>query len=225
MTHPAAQSAVAPAPKRLLIMLALALGASPALAHHPMGGQMPATLAEGLLSGLGHPLIEPGHLLFLLGCAAAIACLPVARVQGLRLLGLFLITGLIGTVAGAAGVALPLQDAAVALSLLLPAFVLGLFSAGAAAGPAPQRARCSAAVGVAGLMHGLVYGEAVVGAESSPLLAYLAGLALLQTGLLAAAWLAALGLTPPLKARLRIPARSLALALAGACAWLLVGAA
>jgi hypothetical protein len=36
MTHPAAQSAVAPAPKRLLIMLALALGASPALAHHPL---------------------------------------------------------------------------------------------------------------------------------------------------------------------------------------------
>ncbi|MEI8304953.1 MAG: HupE/UreJ family protein [Burkholderiales bacterium] len=223
MTHPVAQSVLAPTPARLAITLALALGASPALAHHPMGGQMPATLAEGLLSGLGHPLIEPGHLLFLLGCAAAIACLPMARAQGLRLLGLFLITGLIGTVAGAAGVALSQQDAAVALSLLLPAFVLGLASTGASL--APGNARWAVAAGVAGLMHGLVYGEAVVGAEPTPLLAYLAGLALLQAGLLVGAWLLASRLMPTLRARLKAPARGLALALVSASVWLLVGAA
>jgi urease accessory protein len=223
MTHPVAQSVLAPTPARLAITLALALGASPALAHHPMGGQMPATLAQGLLSGLGHPLIEPGHLLFLLGCAAAIACLPVARAQGLRLLGLFLITGLIGTVAGAAGMALSLQDAAIALSLLLPAFVLGLARTGASL--APGSARWAVAAGVAGLMHGLVYGEAVVGAEPTPLLAYLAGLALLQAGLLVAAWLLASRLRPALRARLTAPARGLALALVSASVWLLVGAA
>jgi urease accessory protein len=223
MSHPAAQPVLASAHSWLPIALVLALGTSPALAHHPMGEQMPTSLLEGLLSGLGHPLIEPGHLLFLLGSAAAIACLPLARAQGLRLLGLFLITGLIGTVAGATGMALPLQDGAVALSLLLPACVLGLASTGA--GPAHGSTRWTMAAGLAGLMHGLVYGEAVVGAEPTPLLAYLLGLALLQAGLLVAAWLPASRLTPHLRARLQGPARGLALALAGASTWLLVGTA
>ncbi|MBU6272254.1 MAG: HupE/UreJ family protein [Betaproteobacteria bacterium] len=208
---------------RGLLALGLALGASPALAHHPMGGQTPATLLDGLLSGLGHPLIEPEHLLFLLGSAAAVACLPIARAQGLRLLGLFLLTGLMGTVAGTAGVALPLQDAALAVSLLLPAFALGL--SGAATPAAPGGPRWAAAAGLAGLVHGLIYGEAVIGAEPTPVLAYLAGLTLLQSGLLGAAWLPASRITPALRARLVLPARGLALALASASAWMLVGAA
>jgi urease accessory protein len=225
MTHPSAPSGTVSCRGALPTTLVLALGASPALAHHPMGGQTPATLMEGLLSGLGHPLIEPGHLLFLLGSAAAIACLPVARRQGMRLLTLFLVAGLIGTVAGAAGLSLPLQDAALALSLLLPAFVLGLSRIGAGARNVSAGTRWTGAAGLAGLVHGLVHGEAVVGAEPTPVLAYLAGLALLQAGLLMAVWLPASRLTPALRTRLRLPARAFAFALAGASTWLLVGAA
>ncbi len=37
------------------------VAAGPALAHHPMGGVTPATFADGLLSGLGHPVIGLDH--------------------------------------------------------------------------------------------------------------------------------------------------------------------
>ncbi len=42
----------------------------PLLAHHPMGGTVPTTAWTGLLSGLGRPVIEVDHLLFLLGVRA-----------------------------------------------------------------------------------------------------------------------------------------------------------
>jgi urease accessory protein len=52
---------------------ALALSAYAALAlplsahaHHAMGGRTPGTLFEGLLSGLGHPVIGIDHFLFVL---------------------------------------------------------------------------------------------------------------------------------------------------------------
>ena len=46
---------------------------SPAHAHHPfgMGDSTDLSALQGLLSGIGHPLLGPDHLLFLL----AIACL------------------------------------------------------------------------------------------------------------------------------------------------------
>ena len=45
----------------------------PALAHHVMGGRMPASFSEGLLSGFGHPIIGLDHLAAVLavGCLAA----------------------------------------------------------------------------------------------------------------------------------------------------------
>ena len=48
--------------------LGLLLIASPAFAHHPfgMGDSNALTAWQGLLSGLGHPLLGPDHLLFLL---------------------------------------------------------------------------------------------------------------------------------------------------------------
>ena len=64
--------------KRQLARLGLGLGASafvsaPAFAHHVMGGLMPATFGEGILSGLGHPVIGLDHLaaVIAVGCLAA----------------------------------------------------------------------------------------------------------------------------------------------------------
>ncbi|HMJ45469.1 MAG TPA: hypothetical protein VK522_24650 [Pseudolabrys sp.] len=42
-----------------LTLTALALSAGPAFAHQVMGGRMAAAFGEGLLSGLGYPII-PG---------------------------------------------------------------------------------------------------------------------------------------------------------------------
>jgi urease accessory protein len=37
------------------IAMVVTMAAEPAWAHHVMGGNMPETLMQGLLSGLGHP--------------------------------------------------------------------------------------------------------------------------------------------------------------------------
>ncbi|MDD9862181.1 MAG: HupE/UreJ family protein, partial [Cyanobacteria bacterium MAG STY2_bin_7] len=44
---------------------------SPAHAHHPfgMGDSTDLSALQGLLSGIGHPLLGPDHLLFLLAIA------------------------------------------------------------------------------------------------------------------------------------------------------------
>ena len=41
-----------------LTLLVLALGATDASAHHVMGGRMPSTFVEGILSGIGHPIMD-----------------------------------------------------------------------------------------------------------------------------------------------------------------------
>src|SRR3984893_19394697 len=45
---------------------------SNASAHHVMGGKTPASFAEGVLSGLGHPIIGPDHLAFLVALGVAV---------------------------------------------------------------------------------------------------------------------------------------------------------
>jgi urease accessory protein len=45
--------------RSVLTLTAMALSARAAFAHHVMGGRMAATFGEGLLSGLGYPII-PG---------------------------------------------------------------------------------------------------------------------------------------------------------------------
>ncbi len=55
-----------------ILTAALALAATPAMAHHPLGGLPMETFAHGLLSGAGHPVLGFDHLFFvaLMGVAA-----------------------------------------------------------------------------------------------------------------------------------------------------------
>ena len=50
----------------------LLLTAMPASAHHVMGGGVPSTFSQGLLSGLGHPVIGADHLAFLIAVGVAV---------------------------------------------------------------------------------------------------------------------------------------------------------
>ena len=55
-------------PRRLAAFSLLASSfafATPAFAHHMMGGKLPSTFGEGFLSGLGHPVIGLDHLAFI----------------------------------------------------------------------------------------------------------------------------------------------------------------
>lgn len=168
---------------RATALLLCGLMLSSARAHHAMDGQTPATVAQGLLSGLAHPVIEVDHVLFLLGAAVAVAVARLPLRLARQALLVFAAAGLAGTLLHVHGLSLPAAEAGVALSLLVAAAAL-------------LRAQLPAAMALlgaaaAGLLHGYAYGESIVGAEPRPLVAYLLGLALVQAALLVgvhAAW-------------------------------------
>tara|TARA_R110000824_G_scaffold122773_2_gene280278 strand:+ start:24840 stop:25451 length:612 start_codon:yes stop_codon:yes gene_type:complete len=149
-----------------LILLALPLTA---YGHHPMGGETPSTLWQGLLSGLGHPIIGFDHLAFIIaiGLLSAFAQLrsplfPMALVAATAL----------GAALQWSGVTLPYVEFLVAVSVI----VVGLFLL-----RTPKHLKIAGLAGsLAAVFHGLAYGEAIIGAEPAPLSTYLLGLALIQ---------------------------------------------
>jgi urease accessory protein len=162
--------------RRLSLATAAALAAGPALAHHAMDGALPASFAQGLLSGLGHPVIGPDHL------AAVVAAGLIAAALGATVLLplAFVLASLAGVGLHVALLPLPAAETLVALSVVaLGALLL--------ARRLPGAATLAALFAGAGLLHGYAYGEAIVGAEPTPLLAYLLGLALVQAAIAAGA--------------------------------------
>ncbi len=151
----------------LTILTVLIPGA--ALAHHPMGGMTPTTLWQGFASGVGHPVIGFDHLAFLIGMAALALLTKAPRIMPLA----FVAACVVGTLIHLQAVTLPAAEIVIAASVLLVG-VLGL--AGAAL---PVLAPVALFAG-AGVFHGYAYGEAVVGAEASNIIAYLVGFAAIQ---------------------------------------------
>lgn len=154
----------------VLAIAALLIGTVGAEAHHPMGGLTPETFAQGLLSGLGHPVIGIDHLVFIvaMGVAAGVAGL------GLAMPGIFVAASAAGVALHVQAVTLPAVEVAVAVSVL----VIGLMLA---AGRKMPRSGWAALFALAGLFHGYAFGESIVGAEPLPLAAYLTGLVVVQT--------------------------------------------
>jgi urease accessory protein len=148
------------------------LMAAPASAHHVMGGKLPSTWIEGLLSGLGHPLIGPEHLGFLLAVAVVVGACGLS----LALPAVFVAAMAAGVTLHVIGFAFPAAELMVALSTLLVGCLL------ARARPLPVAA-WAALFAAAGILHGYAFGESIYGAETAPLGAYLAGLILIQTAL------------------------------------------
>jgi urease accessory protein len=150
-------------------IVAVTLAATPALAHHPMGGRVPANLFEGLMSGIAHPVISVDHLVMVV----AIGLLAAMKRQGWWMPIAFVLTAMLGTGLHLRSVPLPGTELWVALSVL----VLG--------GLMLWQKRLNLATivafgGLAGLAHGYAYGEAIVGAETTPLVAYLMGFTAVQ---------------------------------------------
>ena len=141
-----------------------------ASAHHVMGGKIPTTFAEGFLSGLGHPVIGPDHLAFLLAIGVAVG------VGGLNLVLplLFVVASAIGVTLHVNGVNLPGAEILVAVSVLFAGFLI-------ARGRALPVSLWAILFAAAGLFHGYAFGESIFGAERSPLHAYLLGLIIVQS--------------------------------------------
>lgn len=158
--------------RRLAVAAGFSTLSGPALAHHAMGNALPGTWWEGLLSGLGHPVIGPDHLAFLL----AAALLTVGRPRPHLILGGLVLASLAGVLLHVALVALPAVEPVIATSVLLAGLLLLALRR---LGTAPF----TALLLIAGLFHGYAFGESIVGAEQTPLAAYLAGLAIVQFAL------------------------------------------
>jgi urease accessory protein len=144
---------------------------APALAHHPFGVAEGAEINgwQGLLSGIGHPLLGPDHLLFLIALAFVGLKRPMAWTLPLLAVGLAgsglaqvlsLPPGMTGWAEALTAMSLALEGL-VALSVLPSAWLIPLFG-----------------------LHGFLLGGMMVGAEPTPLLAYFAGLLLGQGALL-----------------------------------------
>jgi urease accessory protein len=154
----------------LLFLLTMLAGVSPVWAHHLMGGTTPSTFLEGLLSGLGHPVVGLDHLAFLIALGVAVG------IRGLNLLMPVLFVGM-----SAIGVALHLNGVTVPAAEFLVASSLLVVGAMIARGARPALSVWAGVFALAGLLHGYSYGESIFGAESTPLWAYLIGLAVIQT--------------------------------------------
>ncbi len=152
--------------------------AAPALAHHPFGGTAPATFLEGLISGIGHPVLGFDHLAFTIAVGLVAAVLR----RGITIPLAFLLAALTGTGLHLSGANLPAPELVISFSVLL----FGLLAVTRRDLSTPAVVALTALVG---LFHGYAYGEAVIGAEPTPLVAYLAGFTLVQGAIAATTYL------------------------------------
>jgi urease accessory protein len=156
----------------LLIVLA-----TPALAHHAMGGKMPTNFFQGFMSGVAHPLIGPDHLAFIV----AVGLLAAVTKQGILIPIAFLLSAMVGTLVHLAGWNVPGVELIVAVSILMGGGLLIQKSR-------PHTAIVAGLAAIAGLFHGYAYGEAIFGAETTPLVAYLTGFTVIQLAISLAAF-------------------------------------
>ena len=185
--------------KRLvgLSVLAMFAGASPAFAHHVMGGKLPETFMQGLLSGLGHPVIGLDHF----GAIVGIGILAAIAGRSVGLVLVFSVTLMAGVGVHLAKVDIPASELLVGLSTLAIGGLVMLR-------PAIRPMIAATLFAGAGLLHGYALGESIVGAEPAPLVAYFAGLLIIQTAIALAVYGAVLGLS-------RWPARTTGLTVVG----------
>jgi urease accessory protein len=155
-----------------LIGLALAAATSePAAAHHVMGGEMPKTALQGLLSGLGHPVIGLDHF----AAVVAAGFLAAAHRSAVMLVIGYVLAMAAGAALHVQGVNVPAAEILVALSVLVLGAVTVQWR------EALSLSGALALFVIAGAINGYALGESIAGAESTPLYAYFIGLAAIQS--------------------------------------------
>ena len=178
--------------------IVMAMVAQPAWAHHPMGGTLPQTFMQGLLSGFGHPVIGVDHLAAIVG----VGILTALTGRGAAIVLAFSVAVIAGVGLHLANIDLPASELLVGvMTLLIGALVILRQSM--------STGRALLLFGIAGLVHGYALGESIVGAEASPMVAYLAGLLIIQTAI-------GVSIYAAVRALARWPARATGLTVAGA---------
>jgi len=165
-----------------LAALAVIASGSASLAHHPLAGMPMTSFSDGLLSGVGHPLLGFDHLFFVIAMGIAAAYTGYARSAPLA----YIVAMVVGCLAMSFGVGLPLKETMIALSLL----ILGAVVVSGRALSLPMAVLLFTGFG---LFHGSAFGDSLVEQEaalgSQVLIGYLIGLAALQYAIaIAAGW-------------------------------------
>lgn len=155
-----------------LAALLVPFAAAPASAHHMMGGKIPSTFGEGMLSGLGHPVIGADHLAFLLAVGVIVGVSDLSFALPI----VFVVTMAVGVMVHVQGIGIPASELVVALTVLAAGLLL-------VRERRPSTPVWAALFAVAGFFHGYAFGESIFGAEPAPLGAYLVGLAIIQCAL------------------------------------------
>ena len=159
-----------------------------------------------MLSGLGHPVIGPDHLIAVI----AVGCIAALHRRGATLAVGYVLAMIVGVALHVRGTTVPGAELLVALSVLLlgavmiwrqpvnAGVVIGLFA-------------------ITGLVHGYALGESIVGAEPTPLVSYFVGLAMIQSLIALVVFkLARLIVAPGMGTRLLLRVAGAAVAVVGA---------
>lgn len=163
-----------------LVSLVSLIFAFPVLAHHPFGGDAPTNALQAFLSGVGHPVIGLDHLAFVIAAGLLAAIFN----RGLFIPVAFVMTSLLGTLMHLANINLPAPEMVISASVIVFGLVLAMKNS------LPSGIVIALAA-IAGLFHGYAYGEAIVGAGMSSLLAYLIGFAAIQMAIAVGCYLMA----------------------------------
>ncbi|MGB7415795.1 MAG: HupE/UreJ family protein [Thermosynechococcaceae cyanobacterium] len=162
-----------------LLFAGCLLTAGPAQAHHAFGGKTPDSLLTGFLAGLAHPIIGLDHFAFVI----AVGLLAAISRQGMMIPIAFALAGLVGTGIHLQSLDLPAPEFFISASVLLFGVLLALKKS-------PNGMMVVGLGAIAGIFHGYAYGESIVGAQMTPLVAYLIGFSLIQLAIsLTAYWL------------------------------------
>lgn len=144
-----------------------------AFAHHPLAGAPMKSFADGLLSGIGHPLLGFDHLFFVV--AVGIAALFTARRVAAP--AAYIAAMLIGCLAMSMNFGLPAKELVIALSLVV---VGGALLRGKALATLPAVLLFAGF----GLFHGSAFGDTIASQEAAMgaqvLVGYLIGLGVIQ---------------------------------------------
>lgn len=143
--------------------------AGTAFAHHPLGGMTPQNFMQGFLSGIGHPVIGFDHLAFVV----AVGLIAAFHANRLVMPALFVVGTVAGTALTLAAVTLPLAELVITGSVIAGGIV-------AMRGKVTDIRAAGGLAAGAGLFHGWAYGAAVIGAEPTPIAAYLLGFGMIQ---------------------------------------------
>ena len=134
-----------------------------------MGESSTLTSWQGFISGIGHPLLGPDHLLFILAISLIGLRFPTKWI--LPLLGFGLIGSAIAQILLLPEFIIPYAEALVSLSLVLESLIILGYLPSSLLLPLIS-------------LHGYLIGGAIVGAEQSPLLSYFLGIFIGQGSLL-----------------------------------------